>query len=135
MSVIKSKRNEAKTEFQHTARKLLIYTFQRCTHLPNRYWKYCEDNVIPKAAKISDCVDRANQIYPLNRGEAQKRRNHFLDAAAEIAPLVKQIEFLSEVIGVEKVAKAEWLDLVDEEDRLLKSIMKKDRERYKNLPE
>lgn len=135
MSVIKSKRKQSETQFLQNARELHVHTFRKCSHFPVRYRRYAERHILSKTAKIMDCVNGANRIYPLTKSEAQMRRELFLTAQAEIAELVKQIEFLSEVIGIEKTAHAEWIALIDDEDRLIRGILKKDRERYKTLPD
>lgn len=135
MSVISSKRKESETEFLHNAGVLHMKTFRICSHFPVRFRRYADQHVLSKTARIMDCVEGANRIYPLNQAEANMRRRMFLTALAEISELVKQIEFLAEAIGVERAAHAEWIALIDKEDRLVKGILKKDRERYKSLPE
>lgn len=135
MSVIKSKRKESDTQFLHTARELHVMTFRKCSHFPVRFRQYADRHVLSKTARIMDCVNGANRIYPLVKSEAQTRRELFLAAQSEIAELVKQIEFLAEVMGVEKAIYAEWMELIDYEDRLIRGILKKDRERYKTLPD
>ena len=57
-----------------------------------------------------------------------------LRANAELNSLVSQIEVANELFGIEADKMKYWMDIVDLEIRLVKGAMKKDRERYKDLP-
>lgn len=48
--------------------------------------------------------------------------------------MVSQIEVAHELFGLEADKVKFWMELVQKEIRLVKGAMKKDRERYKNLP-
>ena len=76
----------------------------------------------------------ANSIYPLNQHEVQIRRDYLLRANAELYNLVSQIEVANELFGIDGDSVKFWMDIVEREIRLVKGTMKKDRERYKNLP-
>jgi tryptophan 2,3-dioxygenase len=76
----------------------------------------------------------ANSIYPLNAHEAQMRRDYLLRANAELNSLISQIEVAHELFGLEHNVMKFWMDIVEREIRLVKGTLKKDRERYKNLP-
>lgn len=58
-----------------------------------------------------------------------------LRANAELNCLVSQIEVANELFGIDGEAMKYWLDIVEFEIRLVKGAMKKDKERYKDLPE
>lgn len=62
------------------------------------------------------------------------RRDCFLRANAELYNLVSQIEVAQELFGIDMDSMQYWLDIIDFEIRLVKAVMKSDRERYKNLP-
>ena len=64
----------------------------------------------------------------------QIRRDYLLRANAELYNLVSQIEVANELFGIDGDSVKFWMDIVDREIRLVKGTMKKDRERYKNLP-
>ena len=76
----------------------------------------------------------ANSIYPLNQHEAQMRRDYLLRANAELNSLVSQIEVANELFGIEANKMKFWMDIVEKEIRLVKGTLKKDRERYRDLP-
>ena len=134
MSVIKSQRNISEMEFIANARKLQIFTVRKCVSFPKRYTFYVSQPIANSATRIYEDVRRANSIYPLNQHEAQMRRDCFLRANAELYSLISQIEVAQELFGIEMGVMQNWLDIIDFEIRLVKAVMKSDRERYKNLP-
>ena len=134
MSVLKPNRNESDVEFLHTARQLQIHTIQKCVGFPKRYTFYVSQPLANCATRIHEYVKCANSIYPLNQHEVQIRRDYMLRANAELNSLVSQIEVANELFGIEADKMKYWMDIVDLEIRLVKGAMKKDRERYKDLP-
>ena len=134
MAVIKSKRDESEMEFIHTARQLQIHTIQKCVGFPKRYTFYVSQPIAEMATRIHEYVKCANSIYPLNQHEVQLRRDYLLKANAELNSLVSQIEVANELFGIEGEKMKFWLDIVEKEIRLVKGTLKKDRERYKDLP-
>ena len=135
MSVIKSKRNESEMEFVHTARQLQIHTIQKCVGFPKRYTFYISQPIANCATRIHEYVKCANSIYPTNQHEVQMRRDYMLRANAELNSLVAQIEVANELFGLEADKMKYWMDIVEQEIRLVKGAMKKDKERYKDLAE
>ena len=135
MSVIKSKRNESEMEFVHTARQLQIHTIQKCVGFPKRYTFYISQPIANCATRIHEYVKCANSFYPTNQHEVQMRRDYMLRANAELNSLVAQIEVANELFGLEADKMKYWMDIVEQEIRLVKGAMKKDKERYKDLPE
>lgn len=121
-------------EYIYTARQLQIYTIQKCVNFPKRYTFYVSQPIADSATRIHQCVKCANSIYPLNQHEAQLRRDYLLQANAELNSLVSQIEVAHELFGIEPDSVRYWMEIVEKEIRLVKGTMKKDRERYKNLP-
>lgn len=134
MSVIKSNRAESEMEFIHTARQLQIHTIQKCVNFPKRYTFYVSQPIAECATRIHEYVKCANSIYPLNQHEVQMRRDYLLRANAELNNLVSQIEVANELFGIEGDKMKYWMEIVEKEIRLVKAVMKKDRERYKDLP-
>ena len=133
MSVIKSKRATSEMEFIANARKLQIYTIQKCVNFPKRYTFYVSQPIANAATRIYEDVKRANSIYPLNQHEVQIRRDCFIRANAELQSMISQLEVAQELFGIEMETLKYWVDIIDTEIRLVKAVMKADRERYKNL--
>ncbi len=133
MSVIRSQRAESEVEFLHTARELQIYTIKKCVSFPKRYTFYMSQPIAEAATHVHEWVKMANSIYPVNAHEVQIRRDYFLRANAQLNSMVSQIEVAHELFGLEPNVMKFWMDLVEKEIRLVKAILKKDRERYKNI--
>ena len=121
-------------EFLHTARELEMYSIRKCVGFPKRFTFYLNQPIAQIATRIYECVKLANSIYPTNQHEAQIRRDYLLRANAELYNLISQIEVAHEIFGLEAKVMSYWSSLINEEIRLIKSVMKKDRERYISLP-
>ena len=134
LSVIKSKRSTSDMEFLATARKLEIYTIQKCVNFPKRYTFYVSQPLAAAATRIYEDVKRGNSIYPLNQHEVQIRRDYFLHANAELQSMISQLEVAQELFGIEMDTLKYWMDIVDTEILLVKAVLKSDRARYKDLP-
>ena len=121
-------------EFIHTARQLQIHTIQKCVGFPKRYTFYVSQPLAEMATRIHEHVKCANSIYPVNQHEVQMRRDYLLRANAELNSMISQIEVANELFGIEGDKMKFWLEIVEKEIRLVKGTLKKDRERYKDLP-
>lgn len=136
MSVVKSQRNESTMEFLVNARKLQAYTIRKCVNcIPKRYTFFIGTALASSATKIYESVKKGNSIYPINQHEVQMRRDYFLAASLELQSLISQIELADEMLSLDKSVVQEWSKLISTETRLVKAIMKSDREKYKSLPE
>ena len=134
MSVIKSKRKPSDMAFLYNARQLQIHTIKKCVNFPKRYTFYISQQIANCATRIHENVKLGNSIFPTNQHEVQMRRDYFLQANAELYNLVSQIEVANELFGLEADSMIYWMDMIEEEIRLVKAVIKKDRERYKELP-
>ena len=134
LAVIKSKRGASELEFLATARKLQVYSIQKCVNFPKRYTFYVSQPIAHAATKIYEDVKRGNSVYPLNQHEAQLRRDYFLSAYAELQSLISQLEVAQELFSIEMETMKYWMAMVDSEIRLVRAMLKNDRARYKELP-
>lgn len=134
MSVIKSQRNVSPVEFINTARQLEIYTIQKAVGFPKRYTFYVSQPLANTATNIHKAVKMGNSVYPQNQHEVQIRRDYFLRALAELQALVSQIEVAAQLFPIDANQMRFWMDMVNKEDRLLRAVLKREKERYKNLP-
>ena len=133
MSVIKSKRTTSSMEFIATAKKLEIFSIRKCTNFPKRYTFYIAQPIANAALRVYEFVQKANSIYPTNQHEAQLRKDCFIKAYAELNSMVSQIEIAYEMFDIDLKSVQEWIELIDTETRLIKAVIKADRDRYKNL--
>ena len=121
-------------EFLHTARALQIYTIQKCVNtIPKRYTFYIGTGLAESARCVYENVKRGNSVYPLNQHEVQLRRDYFLRAYVELQSMVSQIEVAYELLHFDEKVLHEWAALIDSEMKMVQALMKKDRERYKDL--
>ena len=91
-------------------------------------------HIAAAAVQVYRGVKKGNSIYPTNQHEAQIRRDHMADALAELMNLVGLVEICEDLFGINKNSMAEWMELTDREERLIKGVMKADRTKYKTLP-
>jgi len=125
----------------HTARELHAHTIRKCVGFPKRYTIYVGQPIAECASRIHSYVKCANSIYPLNQHEVQLRRDYLLKAYAELNNLVSQIELAAEIFGIARDGDDErgdameyWIEIVNRELRLVKGVLKRDRERFRSLP-
>lgn len=134
MSVNRSQRSTSDMEYLSIARKLEIFTIQKCVGFPKRYTFYLTEGISDLAKQVYIEVKAANSIFPQNQHEAQLRRDHLISAYCALQNLISQIEIAQEMFGIQPDALCHWMELIDSELRLVKAVMKSDRERYKSLP-
>lgn len=134
MSVVRSKRGVSEMEFLNTARKLEIFTIRKCKNaIPKGYTFYLSQPIVLSAVAVYSNVKKGNSIYPTNPCEAQMRRSLFLKAYAELENLISQIEIVNELCVLSPSIMEEWSRLICTEMSLLKGVMERDRNRYKNI--
>ncbi len=136
MTVIRSQRGTSDMEFLNTARKLEIFTIQKCVNtIPKRYTFYLGENLARSATAVYENVKKANSVYPSNAHEVQIRRDYFIRAYVELQSLVSQIEVAYELLHFETKVLDEWSMLIAQEINLVKGVMDKDKQKYKKLIE
>jgi len=133
MSVPKSRRGESNALFVYKARELKIHTMRQCVHFPKRFTFYIGQDIAESANRIYRYVIQADNIYPVNKHEAQERRDWVVRAEGELKTLNANICVADEMFGISENIMLKWSELIDTEMRLLTGVKKKDRERYKNL--
>ena len=134
MTVIRSRRSESEVQFLATARELEKYTIQKCkSAIPKGYMYLVSVHLAELASDVHNLVKQGNKIYPLNLHEVQMRRDKFVEALGKLDALVAKIEVAYEIVHFEEKIMHEWSRLIDEEMRLVSAVIKKDRERYKNI--
>lgn len=131
--VIRSRRSESDMEFLYNARRLQIYSIQKCVGFPKRYTFYVSQPLANAATWVYEFAKKGNSVYPLNQHEVQIRRDFFINAHAELQSMISQLEVAHELFGVEIDAMKNWMEMVEKEIRLVKAGMKSDRARYKDL--
>ena len=132
MSVIKSKRGESQVQFLQTARDLLRYTKTQCLKFPKRYTFFGNQQMCNCAYRMVENVKKGNSTYPRNNHEVQIRRDYFTEALAELQVLSEYIDDAKHTFAIKDTIMVEWLRLLTSEIKLIKALLKKDAERFKD---
>lgn len=140
MSVLKSKRGESAMQFIETARELEIYTIKQCAKFPKRFMFLITKDLVDLAKSVYNNAKSANSIYPTTTNELQIRTTHIIKANCALQCLISQLDIAREFIkhtDNDKAIKSKiwqtWADLITNEIKLLASLRKSDKERYKDL--
>jgi len=121
-------------EFLNTARRLEIFTIQKCVNtIPKRYTFFLAQNLARSATAVYEYVKKGNSVYPTNAHEVQIRRDFFIKAYVELQSLVSQIEVAYELLHFDTKVLEEWSKLISTEITLIKGVMERDKQRYKKL--
>lgn len=131
MSVIKNKRSVSGVQFLDTAKELQTYTIRTCVKFPKRYFFIISNNIIQSATKIHAFVKRGNSIFPTNADDTRLRHEQFVLAVAELQNLISQINIAYDTFPIKENKIVKWMELIKTEITLVKSVIKKDKERYK----
>ena len=134
MSVLKSRRSVSDVHFLYLARELEAKTRRRCLSAPKRFTFYGLHELWLSARRIYENVKKGNSVYPQNQHEAQIRKDCFIFAGMELQNYISQLELLVEDRVLSPEAIQELAENVDQELKLIKAVIKSDKERYSNLP-
>ena len=140
MSVPKSQRSESVIQFLETARQLEIYTIKECARFPKRYMFLITKDIVGLATKVYNDAKAANSIYPTNAAEVQLRKNYIIQANCALQCLLSQLDIAREFIRTTDANKPikstvweGWVNLITSEAKLLSSLKKREKKRYKDL--
>lgn len=137
MSVPRGKRKESGMEFLKNARDIEEIFIDLRINKPKRY-SFFFDKLLDYSFNLLSAVKAGNSIYPENKIEAGMRQRYFKEGLAYCQVLVSQIEVVHHKLkddGI-KIGLVEQLAIkINNEIRLIKGVIKNDKNRYKNLPE
>ena len=133
MSVYKNKRNPSDIQFLTTAKDIQVHTVRQLAKIPNKERYLLANEVASLAAQAHILLKEANSIHPKNRRLADERLNRLVDAYAKYQALISQIGVAEEFGKFTDTAMTKWMQLINEELRLIKALIASDEERYKNL--
>lgn len=136
MGVLKKDRGLSSVQFIDTARALEVLTLKNCLKLPKRYTFFITTEIVRLSQSVYNNVKSVNSIYPTNQIEAQMRRDYFTKANCDLQALISQLGIAKEIITTEMKATIwiEWMNLIEEEAKLISAVKKNDKERFKSLP-
>lgn len=136
MGVLKKDRGLSSVQFIDTARALEVLTLKNCLKFPKRYTFFITTEIVRLSQSVYNNVKSANSIYPTSQIEAQMRRDYFTKANCDLQALISQLGIAKEIITTEMKATIwiEWMNLIEEEAKLISAVKKNDKERFKSLP-
>ena len=114
-------------EFITKARELQIYTIKKCVNFPKRYTFYVSQPIVNAATNIHVLVKKANTIYPTNKHESQNRIDLLVEAKGELYSLISLVEVAKELFDISGKSIKHWMDIIEDEIRLVNGTLKKDR--------
>ena len=143
MSVLKNERKESGMQFLDNMKILHYFTLEFCMSMPKRWGSFLTEDICKLATKALVKVKKANSVFPTNQEERQIRKNLFNDAYGDLESMVTLVDNLYDFcensgnvnfkLNLKKVEK--WIQAISIEMKLIKGVMKKDSERFKNLPD
>lgn len=137
MSVRVADRGESKVQFLHNAMLIEVETLRRCEKIPNRYSLTYANNLIRHSIDGYDSLKKANSIY-LNCKADVAARKALIDAArASYQCLISQVSvgqtLFPQLFSGNGVA--DWMALIETQERLLIGLKESDKTRLDSLPD
>ena len=111
----------------------MLFTIQRCGHLPKRYTFYLGVPLAKDARDMYGHVRQANYREPKTRDDYIVRKGHFKHAIALLFSMVSQIEVILDLVPQSDSIMEKWMEMTDRELRLLTGIMESDEKRISYL--
>lgn len=136
MSVLVKDRGESVMEFMNTAFELEKFTIQACHRenvIPKRYRLSKGMDLMRSANIIGNNVVYANSIFPKTREEHKMRAKYQRSAIREIQIMLKDLRLVSEILPIKDTTLEEWTGLLLKEEGSIKSWMRSDAKRFKDL--
>lgn len=136
MAVHQSKRSESSLEFLKELRDLEVYIIKRSSVKPKKYKFFLAEHFLNPAAKAYSLAKMGNTVYPSTPEDVALRRKYMYESICHIQSLIGQIEVFYAVFRDDGLSKCEMEELsrrLFRADVLMKCVLKRDRERYKNI--
>ena len=133
MSVLKSKRTESSVQFLETINELVRFTRKQCLKMPKRYTFFGVQQMCDCVLKIRENIKKGNSTFPQNEHEVQTRRDYFLDALVGLQALADYIGDIRYIFPIKDHIMIKWLKLLTEEQKLIKAVVAKDKEKYSKV--
>lgn len=136
MSVLVKDRGKSSIQFVDTARALEVLTLKNCLKFPKRYTFFITTELVRLSQSVYNNVKSANSIYPTNQNEVQMRRDYLIKANCDLQALISQLGVAKEITSseIKSTTWVEWMNLIEEEAKLISAVKKADKERFKALP-
>lgn len=142
MAVYKSKRSESSMQFVDTAKKLEAFTLSCCMKAPKRYTFFLTSRIMQLASDVPRARGSGQQHLADESargtdapGRVDAGKHCAAESRPEAAATVRGGRQNPE--GCKWIGKAmeQWGAMIAEEAKLLAAVRRKDRQRYKDLPD
>lgn len=133
MSVIKSKRNTAESEFVNSARILHAYTYQRSGKFPKSQTFRYGTMITHAVDVILENALNADRVHINTPHDAQRRLEFINIAQAACDMLDSALEEGREACGISFKQLEQWAELLDNEEQMLHGQEKYCRKTLKDL--
>lgn len=155
MSVLKNKRTESKAEYVNTAYHLYIEILNFLSRLSARYSRLLTDQIMRLTSEVLEFCEKANSMVPTSEQRYNLRTEYLLRARGSLLALDIQLSVCYGVMMLNPAGcfttsnggsvdsskakkKLEHLaqeigELIDKENNFIKSVMKSDKDKFKNL--
>ena len=137
MSVKACDRSTSNMEFLKNARDIEINII-KCTISKSKKYRFFYQKLIDMSIELLNHIKRGNSIYVENKIDLGIRNQEFKLAMAECQALLSQIEimyFLFKDDGISIKLIENIASMINEEIKLLKGLLKSDKEKYKRIIE
>ena len=134
MTMKKSDRTEGKLLVVEKAKQMAAHTLRITMNekkFPKRYRFTLTNKIVDKAFDIYTLIYEANEMYPHNQKELEKRLYNQRLAVAYCRSLLSMIEIAKDAFGLETRSVAYWSKLITEVRIMTTSWLKKDVERFR----
>lgn len=136
MSVKASERGESPIEFLKVLRDLEVYFIRLASNKPKKFRFFLNDELLKISADAYNNAKAGNSIYPTTKMEKDLRAKYFYTAFCNVQMMISQTEVLYDVYKSDALSNKE-LEIMSgkmyEASKMLRGILKKDRERFKKL--
>lgn len=136
MSVVKSKRGKSELEIINKSRELASYTLKICSNeksFPKRYRWCITSNIVDDALNIYSDIRKSNAIFVKFKVDYDERRKCQNTALGTIDSMLGNMDIAYATFNIEDKRFEYWVGLVMDVQKLLRSWMKSDLERYKEI--
>lgn len=131
--VLKSQRNQSKTDFLEDINKAYVESIKRIeTQIPKKYM-VIKNEMYKEISQAHYLIFEGNSIFPTNLHEAQIRIGKLVEAKAKLYAFLRSITALKEITDISASSAAYWSDLIKTSIDSLGRIIKANRRDYKKF--
>lgn len=136
-SVPKSRRYPTDAKFITELKELKAITIRKCTRFPKRYNATVADHLLKSALNGKHFAYQANAVFPRAKGQAELRKNLFVQACSELEALASDVDDLTEmgdIFHISIVDLEEWTGKIYQILSMIQHVMDSDEKRFSKLP-